>query len=152
EHEIINLPSATTLAVIRQQLRGRSPASKQIAVLADPVFDVQDERVRLARGRPNPGKSVKRAQAAGATRGNQSKSAPDQTASGEKTGPIRQLSALRDVGLIDKRGSIPELPLSGQEAKAILGLIPSGEGLMATGFQANMEMAQSAELGRYRIV
>ncbi|HEX2487889.1 MAG TPA: CHAT domain-containing tetratricopeptide repeat protein [Blastocatellia bacterium] len=46
DHEIVNLPSASTLAVLRRELSGRAPAAKQIAVLADPVFDRTDLRVR----------------------------------------------------------------------------------------------------------
>ncbi|HZI56886.1 MAG TPA: tetratricopeptide repeat protein, partial [Verrucomicrobiae bacterium] len=48
EHEVINLPSASVLAVLRQQLSGRKAAPKAVAVLADPVFDIHDDRLRLA--------------------------------------------------------------------------------------------------------
>lgn len=44
-HEIINLPSASTLAVIREDLGDRIPAPKTVAVLADPVFSADDQRV-----------------------------------------------------------------------------------------------------------
>ncbi len=46
DHEIVNLPSASTLAVLRRELSGRTPVAKQIAVLADPVFDRNDSRVK----------------------------------------------------------------------------------------------------------
>ncbi len=42
----MNLPSASTLAVLRRELSGRTPAAKTVAVLADPVFDKDDVRVR----------------------------------------------------------------------------------------------------------
>jgi len=43
EHEIINLPSASVLAVLReQQARRRSAPPRAVAVLADPVFDKND--------------------------------------------------------------------------------------------------------------
>ncbi|HEX2269029.1 MAG TPA: CHAT domain-containing protein, partial [Pyrinomonadaceae bacterium] len=45
EHEVTSIPSASTLAVLRQELRGRAPAEKVVAVFADPVFDKADERV-----------------------------------------------------------------------------------------------------------
>jgi len=45
EHEVTNIPSASTLAVLRRELQGRAPASKVVAVFADPVFDKTDERV-----------------------------------------------------------------------------------------------------------
>ena len=44
-HEIVNLPSITALATHRQQLKNRQPAPKTLAVLADPVFTADDERV-----------------------------------------------------------------------------------------------------------
>lgn len=46
QHEIINLPSASTLAIIRQQTQNRQPATKTIAILADPVFSLDDERLK----------------------------------------------------------------------------------------------------------
>ena len=47
-HEIISLPSATTLAMIRSDQRSRV-ASKSVAVLADPVFEKDDPRLIRAR-------------------------------------------------------------------------------------------------------
>ncbi|MBX9257241.1 tetratricopeptide repeat protein [Desmonostoc muscorum CCALA 125] len=37
-HEIVNLPSASTIAIQRQELEGRKPAAKTLAILANPVF------------------------------------------------------------------------------------------------------------------
>jgi CHAT domain-containing protein/Tfp pilus assembly protein PilF len=45
-HEIVHLPSASALAVLRHELTGRQPAAKAVAVLADPVFSADDARVR----------------------------------------------------------------------------------------------------------
>ena len=44
EHEVISLPSASTLAVLRRELSGRKPATKALALFADPVFSVDDAR------------------------------------------------------------------------------------------------------------
>ncbi len=44
-HEIANLPSASTLAVLRRELAGRPRPGRTIAVLADPVFEARDPRV-----------------------------------------------------------------------------------------------------------
>ncbi len=44
QHEIISLPSASTLAVLRAETIGREPAAKAVTVLADPVFGKDDER------------------------------------------------------------------------------------------------------------
>ena len=46
-HEIVSMPSASTLAVLRSQL-GASRTNDRIAVLADPVFGPEDPRLRDA--------------------------------------------------------------------------------------------------------
>jgi hypothetical protein len=46
DHEIVNLPSASTLSVVRGEVAGRSTAARSVAVLADPVFTKDDERVK----------------------------------------------------------------------------------------------------------
>jgi CHAT domain-containing protein/Flp pilus assembly protein TadD len=45
EHEIVSLPSASALAVLRRQLAGRPTPPKVLAVLADPVFQKSDARL-----------------------------------------------------------------------------------------------------------
>ena len=45
DHEVVNLPSASVLAVMRKDIEGRQPAPRSVAVLADPVFDRTDARV-----------------------------------------------------------------------------------------------------------
>ena len=46
EHEIIQLPSASVLAMLRKKIEARVPAPRLIAVVADPVFDTRDPRVK----------------------------------------------------------------------------------------------------------
>jgi CHAT domain-containing protein/tetratricopeptide (TPR) repeat protein len=46
KHEIVSLPSASSLAIQRQGLANRKPAPKGIAVIADPVFSTSDPRLR----------------------------------------------------------------------------------------------------------
>jgi CHAT domain-containing protein/tetratricopeptide (TPR) repeat protein len=50
DHEIINLPSASVMAVLREETAGRSRAPKTLAVLADPVFQNDDPRIGKAGG------------------------------------------------------------------------------------------------------
>jgi CHAT domain-containing protein len=45
EHEVVRLPSASVLAVLRQQTAARTPAPGLVAILADPVFDADDPRL-----------------------------------------------------------------------------------------------------------
>ena len=44
-HEVVSLPSASTLAILRQEIAGRKPARRSVAILADPVFESDDPRV-----------------------------------------------------------------------------------------------------------
>ena len=48
DHEIVSLPSASTLVVVRRETSDRALAPNLVAVLADPVFDGEDVRVRRA--------------------------------------------------------------------------------------------------------
>lgn len=48
-HDIANLPSASTLVALRSETVKRRQPSKSVAVIADPVFDANDLRVRGAR-------------------------------------------------------------------------------------------------------
>jgi CHAT domain-containing protein/tetratricopeptide (TPR) repeat protein len=43
--EVVMLPSASTLAVLRRQVKARSRAPKAVAVIADPVYEPTDPRV-----------------------------------------------------------------------------------------------------------
>ncbi len=46
-HEVLHLPSASVLAVLRRHRAGRATPSGLVAVVADPVFSLGDSRVRL---------------------------------------------------------------------------------------------------------
>jgi CHAT domain-containing protein/Tfp pilus assembly protein PilF len=58
EHEIVHLPSASALAVLRRELAGRQPAEKAVAVLADPVFSADDPRVKSGGQTPAGGEAA----------------------------------------------------------------------------------------------
>src|SRR5215475_6472517 len=83
EHEIVSLPSASTLATLRREIAGRKPAEKSLAVLADPVFADDDTRV---------GRNVAKTEAKGKTRSADSGEADigflQMTRSGRETGVI----------------------------------------------------------------
>ena len=57
QHEVVNLPSASTLAVLRQETARRPRPSKTVAILADPVFSPDDDRVN-AKNSSQPGEEV----------------------------------------------------------------------------------------------
>jgi CHAT domain-containing protein len=45
-NEIMSLPSASAIAVQRKGLQGRKPAANAVAVIADPVFSSNDQRLK----------------------------------------------------------------------------------------------------------
>ena len=45
KHEIVTLPSASVLGVLRRETKEHQPAPKSVAVFADPVFDERDARL-----------------------------------------------------------------------------------------------------------
>lgn len=122
DHEIINEPSASALALLRGQAPMRKHASKTVAVLADPVFDADDSRITSRR----------------------STALPKQL---EQT----ELQAFRDPGF-SEGGSIPRLPATRQEADAIVSVAPWWSSFKAIGFEASRATAMRPDLGDYRIV
>jgi CHAT domain-containing protein/Tfp pilus assembly protein PilF len=135
EHEVVHLPSASVLAVLRQEQarRGAGPP-KTVAVLADPVFDRNDGRVVQAK--------------------NRGQAALPKTKM-ESPLPVddRLTRSVGDVGLAAAQGSsLPRLAFSRREAAAIMALTEKGQGLEALDFQASRETASSPELAQYRIV
>jgi CHAT domain-containing protein/Tfp pilus assembly protein PilF len=142
-HEIVNLPSASVLAVLRQQERNRNAAPKAVAVLADPVFSKQDPRVAT---------TVKVPDANSATRGPQRSSVDDDLLDGPSSAGLLTRSAA-DVGLgLNGQLGLPRLRFSRLEADSILAVTPGGQGMEAVDFNANRAAAMDPALSQYRIV
>lgn len=139
-HEVINLPSASVLAVLRRDSATRQSAHKTIAVLADPVFAVNDPRVAAI----VKTFGAKSAIPSSTPAINSSQSAADQIAT-DLNRAVRSFN-------IAERGNLSRLPFSREEAESILSFAPNGKGLMALNFAANRTTAISAELGQYRII
>jgi len=125
-HEIVRLPSISSLVAIRNTSRRISSADNIVAVFADPVFSIDDERV-------NQQATISKAIA-----GTDSKSiVPD--------------SALPLNGAGDSRGLV-RLSHTSNEANAILAVTPNGTSLLAEGFDADRERAMSSQIGQFQIV
>ncbi|MDQ3473583.1 MAG: tetratricopeptide repeat protein, partial [Acidobacteriota bacterium] len=124
DHEMISLPSASALAVQRKNLLHRKPAENAVAVIADPVFSISDDRFK-ARTRNN-GPRLDASQAAN----------------------TRLLEHLAEDGKL----RIRRLPFTRQEADRILAVSPQTGNLKATDFKANRSIATGPELSKYRYV
>lgn len=123
-HEISTLPSISTLAAIRRQkVRVKKP-DKQVAVLADPVFNSDDDRVQDKKTGLAESVSILDARlipAAFATRSEHNR---------------------RFMRLLH----------SAEEADEILAVTPLGKGTAAQGFAATRETAIRSLAGDYKIV
>jgi CHAT domain-containing protein/tetratricopeptide (TPR) repeat protein len=133
DHEVANLPSASVLAVIREQTAGRARPPKTLAVFADPVFDADDPRVEpITRTGGSP--------AAGA----QSVGTAAVSTVGNDT---RGADAAPNVF-----ASLARLPFSREEARALAALVPADQRFEATGFDASRANAVSETLAGYSFV
>ena len=155
EHEIINLPSATALALLRKEHLGRRPAANIVAVLADPVFDARDSRVQ---NKDNTGSAAASLRTSGIQAGPQREKtnvivprAEDRLTRDTATHLLTR--SANDLGLLaDGRLILPRLRFSRHEADAILAVTPHGKGKASLDFEASRSAAMSPELANYRIV
>jgi CHAT domain-containing protein len=129
-HEVISLPSASTLAVQRRSLDNRKPAPKAVAVIADPVFSTSDSRFKTD-----------------ARVVHVKESGPGISVTNDTTRIIEHLADSTTGQLV-----IPRLPFTREEAEQILAVAPRGSNLKALDFRANRAAATNGELSRYRYV
>jgi CHAT domain-containing protein len=130
KHEVVSIPSASVLSLIRRETAGRQRAAKSVAVMADPVFEENDPRLDEAKNGKSSGEKP-------ATR----------AAVAEHSELAR---AIRTMNFPDARADFTRLPFSRFEANSIIQLTPQGTGLKATDFNASRALALSRELNQYR--
>jgi len=125
-HEIVSLPSASTLAVLRQDAGSRKSSEKLLAVLADPVFEGDDPRVeaRLA-AKAGPAAPAETVPMAGAVE-----------RSASESGVSRFL----------------RLRFTRAEAEAITGFAPEGKRYTALDFTASKAIVNQSDLSQFRFL
>jgi CHAT domain-containing protein len=132
KHEVVSIPSASVLSVIRRETAGRQRATKSVAVLADPVFEESDPRLESAKN------------------GNSSGERPAASTADAEYSELTR--AIRTMNFPDARAGFTRLAFSRQEAESIIALTPGGTGLKATDFNASRALAKSRQLNEYRIL
>jgi CHAT domain-containing protein len=133
EHQIVSLPSASTLGVLRRELAGRELAPKAVAVLGDPVFSKDDNRVKeKMRGnvRFSPIKSNKI------------------ISESEFVRSVKDISRAN----IESGTEITRLPFTRREVDSIYELAGGSGRFRALDFDASLAAATNPDLGQYRIV
>ncbi len=112
--------------MLRDKVKGRQPAPKTLAVLADPVYKRNDKRFLSS----------------------QPQQSNPTTASSESTrSALSSLSDQAEACLTTDR-----LHYSDNEAEEILALVPENQRLQALGFDASRATATSPDLAQYRMV
>jgi CHAT domain-containing protein/Tfp pilus assembly protein PilF len=122
-HEIITLPSASTVAILRNEHKQRKPVAKTLIVLADPIFSLDDERL-------------------------QSKV---QTSPPVITEPNLNTLALNRAAK-DSEVNFERLKFTRHEAEQILALVPPNKAKSAFDFTASRNTAISKDLSQYNII
>ncbi len=124
QHEIITLPSASTVAIQRRQLENRSPVAKTVAVIADPIFNDNDSRIDGTPPQATP-----------------------------ETLNISALTrAARNLGLGESASVFDRLEYTRTEAEEILALVPETQSLQALDFKASRTTATDPNLSQYQII
>jgi len=123
DHTIVNLPSGSVLAVLRQNAQ-RSTVKGSVAVFADPIVDNDDPRIYVSKNKTAP---------------------PAKT-------DTELARSIRDTEEGDPNNpKLFRLAFTNEEARYILS-VSSPASMKAVGFQATRENAMSKELRRYQIV
>lgn len=127
DHEIVNQPSASTLALLMTESAKRMRPTKGVAILADPVFETNDSRVA-------------------------SQGAPAQRTDESSWGTSELNTAFRDIGQPLNGKPIPRLRASRDEAEAIMQVVPRLSGFKALDFEASRNTVFAPGFGQHSIV
>ena len=124
QHDVVYLPSASTISILRDTIIDhRPPAPKTLAVLADPVFTADDPRYSQGMAPPTPAFA---------------------------TSPSLDQLFLEDVTRSLGNG-LRRLPYSRAEAEAVLDLVPNrADKIVALDFEANYAWVTNPALKQYR--
>jgi len=122
EHEIVNLPSASVLALIRRDVP-KGPRKDRVVVFADPIFDRDDPRIVRTGRSPGPPE----------VRTKDSHEVPPTARPGTMI-PFSRLPATR------------------REAESVLGQVPGDKGTLLAGGEANRQKVLNLDFSPYRIV
>jgi tetratricopeptide (TPR) repeat protein len=130
-HEIVNLPSASTISIQRQELATRSVEGKKtLAILADPVYSATDERLNII----------------------QNKQLNKQQYQQDSLAIELERSALKRSGDILNRQGWTRLLGTRTEAETLLQLVPKANRSQVFDFDANYNWATSNALNQFRIL
>ena len=141
DNEVVAVVSLSSLKLMRDRTRDRRPASKLVAVFADPVFSGNDPRVR-------PDLKATSQAARGAESGNDPRVRPDLKVTSQAARGAELSRSAGDAGL----AGLERLVSSRREAAAISALAPEKQRWEALDFDARLAAVQDPKLADFRIV
>jgi CHAT domain-containing protein len=156
DHEIVSLPSASTVALLRRETEGRTPAVKLAVVLADPVFSKDDPRVGQTGGgevSKNPNQKASAAETSGRAADSASSAASNSVSSSASNSDDIERAELSERSA--KESGLPgfdRLRASRREAETIVELAGKNNAVEELDFDSSRETATSDALGQYRII
>lgn len=134
-HEVISLPSAGVLKALREEKKARKPAEYTLAVIADPVFDRLDRRVKSG---PRPsGAEVSGTREIGL-----------------QLSQSQLAQAAKSTGIAEAGDDlvIRRIPFTRKEAQSIRRFVDKPSATVALDFNASRDFALGPDLSHYRIV
>ncbi len=134
-YDVVNEPSASVLASLRQKQQKSNFNSKEIIFFADPVFGKDDERLK---------KIVSN------KKSNNLASANIPKNSSYDYEPI--LEKAKENGVIRSGNSLPRLSFTASEATNIAKLFPTEQSQLCIGFSANLEKIINKDLTQYKFI
>lgn len=126
-YEVVNLPSASTLAALREMPSGQRSQSATLAIIADPVFRADDPRVK--------------------TRSQSTPAAEDLFNENERAADAARSAGLKRAGIDLRR-----LTFSRQEAEGLIALLPARETFVALDFAASQATVHGSNISEYRLL
>ncbi|HAX74609.1 MAG TPA: hypothetical protein DCY88_01935, partial [Cyanobacteria bacterium UBA11372] len=126
QNEIVTLPSISTVAIQRRQLQNRSPVAKTVAIIADPIFNLKDDR--MTGNPPAPTRNT--------------------------LSDLSLNRATRNLGLGEGGGGkiFDRLAFTRDEANKIIALVPEAQRFQAFDFNASRQTATNPDLAQYQII
>ena len=123
KYEIVNLPSASTFAVLKNSYHQSPSPSKTLAIFADPVFGYADDRWTRKSFQPKPTKK-----------------------------PRPLVGGYQSPAALLSEQIFPRLPSTQMEAMQISRFVPLAKQLQKTGFAASRKAALDSSLSQYKIL
>ena len=131
-HEIVNLPSASTIAIQRQELANRKKAPLPLAILADPVFSTTDDRF----ANQSQNKQLNKV---------------NQINQNSLDLQLERSALKRSADTLNRRGWTRLLGTR-SEAETLLQLLPKSDRNAVFDFDANYSWATGSNLNKFRIL